>query len=86
MLAENVAPRTGAHVLPGVGQAYVHLGGSHIVSDSVRLCGGDRYTMKITAPIVGVEAVLQEDPEAISALRAAQRREGGIGIWRDSQI
>ena len=60
------------------------LNGGHIVSDSVRLCGGVNIfaAMKITAPIVGVEAVLLEDPEAIFSTAARSVEEGGIGIWR----
>ena len=43
------------------------LNGAHIVSDAMRLCGGVNIfaAMKITAPVVGIEAVLQENPEAI---------------------
>ena len=60
------------------------LNGGHIVSDAVRLCGGQNIFagMKVTAPVVGVEAVLQEDPEAIFSTSERSAAEGGIGIWR----
>jgi iron complex transport system substrate-binding protein len=60
------------------------LNGGHIVSDSMRLCGGENIfaKMKVTAPVVGVEAVLQEDPEAIFSTAEKSTDEGGVGIWR----
>lgn len=60
------------------------LNGGHIVSDAMRLCGGQNIFsgMKVTAPVVGVEAVLQEDPEAIFSTAERSADEGGIGIWR----
>lgn len=60
------------------------LNGSHIVSDAIRLCGGVNIfaNMKVTAPVVGIEAVLQEDPEAIFSTAEKSTDEGGIGIWR----
>ncbi|MFP5392805.1 MAG: cobalamin-binding protein [Gammaproteobacteria bacterium] len=60
------------------------LNGTHVVSDAVRLCGGENIfaDMKVTAPVVSVEAVLQLDPEAI--FDTAERSEGsmGVDIWR----
>ena len=60
------------------------LNGTHIVSDAVRLCGGENIfgKLKVTAPMVGVEAVLQEDPEAIFSTADRSDDEGGVGIWR----
>lgn len=60
------------------------LNGSHIVSDAIRLCGGENIfgKLKVTAPVVGVEAVLQEDPEAIFSTADRSDDEGGIGLWR----
>ena len=60
------------------------LNGGHIVSDSMRLCGGENIFagMKVTAPVVGVEAVLQHDPEAIFSTAVRSDDEGGVGIWR----
>jgi iron complex transport system substrate-binding protein len=58
------------------------LNGTHIVSDAMRLCGGDNIFagMKVTAPVVGMEAVLQEDPEAIFG--TSEKNYGGVNLWR----
>ncbi len=60
------------------------LNGGHIVSDAIRLCGGvNIYAhMKIAAPVVSVEAVLQEDPEALISSGEISAEEGGVGIWK----
>lgn len=59
------------------------LNGEHIVSDALRVCGGSNVFagLKVTAPSVSTEAVLQENPEAIVG---GQRHDGesGINIWR----
>lgn len=59
------------------------LHGAHIVSDAMRLCGGENIfaEMKIIAPIVGIEAVLQEDPEAVIGT-GDDKSEGGVAIWK----
>ncbi|MBA5690679.1 cobalamin-binding protein [Rugamonas apoptosis] len=58
------------------------LNGTHIVSDSIRLCGGENIfgKLKAVAPTVSVEGVLQEDPEAIFG--TAEKNYGGINLWR----
>ena len=58
------------------------LNGAHIVSDAIRLCGGENIfaAMAVTAPVVTVEGVLQEDPEAIFG--TAEKDYGGINLWR----
>ncbi|PHV03928.1 cobalamin-binding protein [Janthinobacterium sp. BJB412] len=58
------------------------LNGAHIVSDAIRLCGGENIfaKLKVTAPVVSVEAVLQEDPEAIFG--TAEKNYGGVGLWK----
>lgn len=60
------------------------LNGGHIVSDAIRLCGGENVfaAMKVTAPIVGVESVLQENPEAIFGGLGRGNDEGGIAMWK----
>jgi iron complex transport system substrate-binding protein len=59
------------------------LNGAHIVSDALRLCGAENIftDMKITAPVVGIEAVLQQDPEVLIGT-GELKAEGGIGIWQ----
>jgi iron complex transport system substrate-binding protein len=58
------------------------LGGHHIVTDALRLCGGENVFAKLSlpAPVVGVEAVLQENPEAIFA--TAEKNYGGVNMWK----
>jgi iron complex transport system substrate-binding protein len=58
------------------------LNGEHIVSDALRLCGGENIFagLPATAPVVGVESVLQKNPEAIFA--TAEKNYGGVGMWK----
>jgi iron complex transport system substrate-binding protein len=58
------------------------LNGTHIVSDAMRLCGGENIfaSMKVTAPVVSVEGVLQQDPEAIFG--TSEKNYGGVNLWR----
>lgn len=59
------------------------LNGEHIVSDALRVCGGRNVfgALKVTAPSVSTEAVLQANPEAIIG---GERHDGqsGIHIWK----
>ncbi len=55
----------------------------HILSDAMRLCGGKNVFGKlaVTAPVVDIEAVLQEDPEAMfSGERSA--KDVGLSMWK----
>jgi len=58
------------------------LNGAHIVSDALKVCGGENIfaSQKITAPVVSTEAVLQADPEAVFS--TAEKEQGGAGLWR----
>jgi iron complex transport system substrate-binding protein len=58
------------------------LSGMHIVSDALRLCGGENIFsgLPVTAPVVSIEGVLQENPEAIFA--TAEKNYGGTGLWK----
>jgi len=60
------------------------LNGAHIVSDAIRVCNGVNIfaPLKVTAPIVSVEAVLQEDPEAIFSTGEGSRNDGGVDLWK----
>ncbi len=59
------------------------LNGEHIVSDALRVCGGRNVfaELKVVAPSVGVEAVLQRNPEAIVG-GERQERDAGVNLWR----
>jgi len=58
------------------------LSGKHILTDAMRLCGGvnvfDKLT--VTAPVVTLESVLQENPEVIIA--TAEKNYGGVQLWK----
>jgi len=58
------------------------LNGKHIVSDALRVCGGENIFagLPVTAPVVSVEGVLQENPEAIFA--TAEKNYGGVSMWK----
>ena len=60
------------------------LNGGHIVSDAIRLCGGENIyaNMKVTAPVVSLEAVLGEDPEAIVSTGERSGEDGGVALWK----
>ena len=60
------------------------LNGAHIVSDAMRLCGGENIFahMKVTAPVVSTEAVLQENPEAIFGSSERSDADGGVNMWK----
>lgn len=59
------------------------LNGDHIVSDALRVCGGQNVFagLKVIAPSVGTEAVLQENPEAILG-GEKHDTDAGINIWK----
>jgi iron complex transport system substrate-binding protein len=58
------------------------LNGRHIITDALHLCGGENIFGKlpVTAPVVSVEAVLKENPEAIFA--TAEKNYGGVSMWK----
>jgi len=60
------------------------LNGQHIVSDAVRICGGVNIfsDLKILAPTVSIEAVLQKDPEAIIGTAEEHPSDGGVALWQ----
>lgn len=58
------------------------LSSKSIVSDAIQLCGGVNIfaDLKVTAPVVSVEAVLQADPEAI--VGTSEKDYGSVDLWR----
>ncbi|MEO8408329.1 MAG: cobalamin-binding protein, partial [Oxalobacteraceae bacterium] len=60
------------------------LNGRHIVSDAMRVCGGENIfaNMTVTAPNVSIEAVLQQDPEAILSGDQHNQASGGVNLWK----
>ncbi|MDB5962287.1 MAG: cobalamin-binding protein [Massilia sp.] len=59
------------------------LSDKHIIGDAIALCGGVNVFggMKVAAPAVGIEAVLQENPEAIFGSEQHNPQDTGIGMW-----
>ena len=60
------------------------IGGEHIISDVIRLCGGINVFagMPQLAPQVGIEAVLQHDPQVIIAASSDQGSATVPGDWQ----
>ena len=60
------------------------LNGGHIVSDAMRICGGENIfaALKVTAPVVSIETVLGEDPEVIISTGELSKEDGGVALWR----
>ena len=60
------------------------LNGRQIVSDAIRLCGGINVFAGLAAlaPTVGVEAVLQENPEVIVRGGNGGEEAPGLAMWR----
>ena len=60
------------------------LNGRHIVSDALRICGGQNVfgALALTAPTVNIEVVLLENPEAIVTGANRNQSETGLEMWR----
>ena len=56
----------------------------HLISDVIRLCGGDNVFGKLTqlAPTIGVESVLAADPEVIVASGMGESRPEWLDRWK----
>jgi iron complex transport system substrate-binding protein len=59
------------------------LSSKHIINDAIALCGGENVFagLKVVAPSVSTEAVLQANPEAIVGGDQHDPNDAGIGIW-----
>lgn len=59
------------------------LNDTQIASDAIRLCGGRNVfgSLRAVAPEVGIEAVLQADPEAIMAGKRYDPANPGLRLW-----
>jgi iron complex transport system substrate-binding protein len=65
-------------------QPLTTVGGTQVISDAIRLCGGENVfaDLKPLAPKVTVEAVLAADPEAIVASGMGESRPEWLDDWR----
>lgn len=83
-LAASHAQRPPVRVFYQVWEKPIYtLNGDHIISEAMRLCGGQNIFagLKVIAPSVSTEAVLQENPEAIFG-GERHDSESGINIWK----
>ncbi len=60
------------------------LGGVHIVSDAIRVCGGENIfqSLKVSAPTVSIESVLLENPEVIVHAYRPDKPDKSLEPWR----
>jgi iron complex transport system substrate-binding protein len=60
------------------------LGGRHVVSEAIALCGGRNVFAELApiAPRVSTEAVLAADPEVIITAEPGARPSGTLAIWQ----
>jgi iron complex transport system substrate-binding protein len=60
------------------------LNGGHISSDAMRLCGGVNVfaDLKVVAPSVSTEAVLQQNPEVLFGGDQYDPADAGLNIWK----
>ena len=65
-------------------QPLMTVGGGQVISDAIRLCGGDNIFGQLSslAPKVTVEAVLAADPEVIVASGMGEARPEWLDDWR----
>ena len=65
-------------------QPLMTVGGKQIISDVIRLCGGDNVFAQLTplAPQVSEEAVIAIDPEAVVASGMGEARPDWLDNWR----
>ncbi len=66
------------------GKPLYTLNGGNIMSDVIRLCGGENVFAKlpIPAPTVSVESVLLENPEVVMTGERQAQKLGGLEIWK----
>ena len=65
-------------------QPLMTVGGGQVISDAIRLCGGENVfgDLKPLAPVVSVEAVIATDPEVVVASGMDEARPEWLDDWR----
>ena len=60
------------------------LSDAHILGDALKVCGGENVfgALKVVAPSVSIEAVLQANPEAIIGSEKNDAADTGITMWQ----
>jgi iron complex transport system substrate-binding protein len=66
------------------GEPLMTLGGRHVLSEAIRLCGGRNIfdALEPIAPQVSFEAVVAAAPEVIVTAEAGGRASGALDIWK----
>ena len=66
------------------GKPLYTLNGGNIMSDVMRLCGGENVfaKLRISAPTVSLESVLLENPEVMMTGDREAEKSGGLEIWK----
>jgi iron complex transport system substrate-binding protein len=88
-LAERYANRSKVRMFYQVWDKPLYtLNGQHIVSDAIRLCGGENVLAgkDTTAPTVKNQAVLQQKTEDNVSTRERRPAEGGANLWKPYSI
>lgn len=69
------------------GKPLYTLNGGNIMSDVIRLCGGENVFSKlpIPAPTVSLESVLLENPEVMMTGDREAEKSGGLEMWKPYQ-
>lgn len=83
-LSEQYRSRAPVRVFYQVwGRPLYTLNGEHILTDVIRLCGGENIFagLATTAPTVSMEAVLAENPEVVITGDRRDKTKAGLEVW-----
>lgn len=66
------------------GKPIYTLNGDNFLSDAIRLCGGENIfaSLPASAPVVGIESVLLENPEVMMTGDRQAKTSGGLDMWK----
>jgi iron complex transport system substrate-binding protein len=66
-------------------QPLMTVNGEHLISQVLQLCGGRNVfaDLRLLAPQIATEAVLEADPEVIGTAGVGSPREAGLGGWSE---
>jgi len=84
-LAQRSASRPRVSVLMQIWDHPIYtVGGKHLMSDALRLCGARNVfaELEAAAPVVDIEAVIARDPDLIIAAAPPGAAEGWLARWR----
>jgi iron complex transport system substrate-binding protein len=66
------------------GKPLYTLNGANFLSDALRVCGGANIFagLPVSAPVVGIEAVLSQNPEVMMTGDRQAQQSGGLQMWK----